>query len=163
MNSTKSLLLLALVGYTVVSGAVVRKNLAQADCPILQGAVVATGSATLVSTAAGVAAETSTGTQVISDLSCSNNADVSETSTETGVHAAVGCEAAKRLYLFAGDFDYLDSITTSESGQGASLASSTGVSTATASSSLQSGSSGALPTGVCVNACSGASFPTIPI
>ena len=68
MNSTKSLLLLALVGYTVVSGAVVRKNLAQADCPILQGAVVPTGSATLVSTASGAVAETTTGSQTISDL-----------------------------------------------------------------------------------------------
>lgn len=158
----KSLLLLALVGYTV-SGAVVKKNLAQADCPILQGAVVATGSATLVSTAAGVAAETDSGSQVISDLSCSNNADVTESSTETGVQAAVGCEASKKLYLFGGNFDYFDTLSTSETGAGASLATSTGVSTATASSSLQSGSSGALPTGVCVSACNGASFPAAAI
>jgi hypothetical protein len=160
MNSTKSLLLLALVGYTVVSGAVVRKNLAQADCPILQGAVVPTGSATLVSTAAGVSAETTTGSQVISDLSCSNTADVSESSTETGVSAAMGCEAAKRLYLFGGNFDYFDTIATTESGAGASSAQETSVSVATATSSLTSGSSGALPTGVCVSACNGITYPT---
>lgn len=158
MNSTKSLLLLALVGYTV-SGAVVRKNLAQADCPILQGAVVPSGSAVLVSTAASAVAETTTGSQTIADLSCSNNADVVESSAETGVAAGVGCEAAKRLYLFGGAFDYLDSVTTTETGSGASSASSTSVSTATATSSLEAGSSGALPTGVCVNACQGATFP----
>ena len=120
MNSTKSLLLLALVGYTVVSGAVVRKNLAQADCPILQGAVVPTGSATLISTAAGAVAETTTGSQTISDLSCSNNADVVESSAEVGSQAGIGCEAAKRLYLFGGAFDYLDSVVTTETGSGAS-------------------------------------------
>ena len=158
MNSTKSLLLLALVGYTV-SGAVVRKNLAQADCPILQGAIVPTGAAVLVSTAAGAVAETTTGTQTIADLSCSNNADVSETSAEVGTTAGVGCEAARRLYLFGGAFDYLDSVVTTETGAGASSASSTSVSTATATSSLEAGSSGALPTGVCVNACQGATFP----
>ena len=87
MNSTKSLLLLALVGYTVVSGAVVRKNLAQADCPILAGAVVPTGQAILVSTAAGAVAETKTGSQTISDLSCSNNADVTEASAEVGTQS----------------------------------------------------------------------------
>ena len=160
MNSTKSLLLLALVGYTVVSGAVVRKNLAQADCPILQGAVSGSGTSTLVSTAAGVSAQTTTGSQVISDLACSNNADVSETSAEVGTTAAMGCEAAKKLYLFGGNFDYYDTISTSETGAGASLASSTSTSTATATSSLQSGSSGALPTGVCVSACNGISYPT---
>lgn len=163
MNSTKSLLLLALVGYTVVSGAVVRKNLAQADCPILQGAVVASGAATLVSSASGAVAETTTGSQVISDLACSNTADVTETSAEAGVQAQVGCEAAKRLYLFGGAFDYFDTIATTESGTGASLSSSTGVATATARSSLESGSSGALPTGVCVNACTGASYPVASV
>ena len=120
MNSTKSLLLLALVGYTVVSGAVVRKNLAQADCPILQGAVVPTGNAVLISTAAGAVAETTTGSQTISDLSCSNNADVVENSAEVSSQAGIGCEAAKRLYLFGGAFDYLDSVVTTETGSGAS-------------------------------------------
>lgn len=158
MNSTKSLLLLALVGYTV-SGAVVRKNLAQADCPILTGQVVASGSATLVSTAAGAVAETTTGTQTIADLQCSNSADVTEESKEAGVTAGIACEAAKRLYLFGGAFDYLDSVTTTETGNGASSASSTSYSTATATSSLESGSSGALPGGVCVNACTGPSYP----
>lgn len=159
MNSTKSLLLLALVGYTVVSGAVVRKNLAQADCPILQGAVVPSGQAVLVSTAAGVAAETTTGSQVITDLQCSNEADVTESSAEVGVAAVVGCEAAKKLYLFGGAFDYFDTVATTETGAGASYSTSTGVSTATATSSLESGSSGSLPTGVCVSACNGVSYP----
>lgn len=155
MNSTKSLLLLALVGYTVVSGAVVRKNLAQAD--------VSQGSSTLVSTASAVAAETMSGTQTIADISCSNEANMQETSAEVGTASAVGCEAAKRLYLFGGAFDYFDTIVTSETGTGASLASSTGVATAVATSSLESGSSGALPTGVCVNACTGASYPVSAI
>ena len=162
MNSTKSLLLLALVGYTV-SGAVVRKNLAQADCPILAGAVVPSGSAILVSTAAGAVAETTTGSQTIADLSCSNSADVQETAAEVGTQAGIGCEAARRLYLFGGAFDYLDSVVTTETGSGASSASSTSVSVATATSSLESGSSGALPTGVCVNACTGPSFPVIAV
>ena len=69
MNSTKSLILLALVGYTAVSGAVIKKNLAQADCPILSGQAVV-GSSTLVSTSAAAEADTTTGSQVISDLSC---------------------------------------------------------------------------------------------
>ena len=159
MNSTKSLLLLAIVGYTMVSGAVIRKNLAQADCPILSGQVVASGQAVLTSTAAGAVAETTTGSQTITDLQCGNSADVTENSAEVGVHAGKGCEAAKKLYLFGGDFDYFDTVSTTEAGQAASTASSTGVSTATARSSLESGSSGALPNGVCVNACTGASFP----
>ncbi len=163
MNSTKSLLLLALVGYTMVSGAVVRKNLAQADCPILQGGVVPSGQAVLVSSASGAVAETTTGSQTISDLQCENSADVVESTVEAGTQANIGCEAAKRLYLFGGAFDYFDQITTTETGAGASVASSTGVSTATATSSLESGSSGALPTGVCVNACTGASFPVVPV
>ncbi len=78
MNSTKSLLLLALVGYTVVTGAVIKKNLAQADCPVLSGQVVQANSAVLVSTAAAVEADTSSGTQVISDLQCSKQADDTE-------------------------------------------------------------------------------------
>lgn len=135
MNSTKSLLLLALVGYTVVTGAVIKKNLAQADCPILSGQVVL-GSATLVSTAAAVEADTSSGTQVISDLECSNNASSTESNAEAGVEAAVGCEAAKKLYLFGGAFDYYDTIATTEASDSNSLASSSGVQTATASSSL---------------------------
>jgi len=63
MNSTKSLLLLALVGYTLVTGAAVKKNLVQSSQAV-------TSSATLVSTAAAVEADTSSGTQVISDLAC---------------------------------------------------------------------------------------------
>ena len=161
MNSTKSLLLLALVGYTVVTGAVIKKNLAQADCPILSGQVVATGSATLVSTAAAVEADTSSGTQVISDLACSNSADTTESDVEAGVEATVGCEAAKRLYLFGGAFDYYDTIATSESNAKNSVASSTEASYATASSSLTAGSSGALPTGVCASTCTGAQYPVI--
>ncbi len=109
MNS-KSLLLLALLGYTV-SGVSLKQTIV---------AVPASGSATLVSTAAGVSAETTTGSQVISDLTCSNNADVSESSTETGTSAAMGCEAAKRLYLFGGNFDYYDTLALTESGAGAS-------------------------------------------
>jgi hypothetical protein len=158
MNSTKSLLLLALVGYTLVTGAVVKKNLAQSDCPILS-AQAAVGSATLVSTAAAVEADTSSGSQVISDLACSNEATDSESNTENGVEQAVGCEAAKRLYLFGGAFDYFDTIATSESKAKTSLASTTEAAFATASSSLTSGSSGALPTGVCANTCTGAQFP----
>lgn len=159
MNSTKSLLLLAIVGYTMVSGAVIRKNLAQADCPILSGQVVASGQAVLTSTAAGAVAETTTGSQTITDLQCGNSADVVETSAEVAIQSGKGCEAAKKLYLFGGEFDYFDTVSTTEAGQAASTASSTGVSTATARSSLESGSSGALPNGVCVNACTGASFP----
>ena len=135
MNSTKSLILLALVGYTAVSGAVIKKNLAQADCPILSGQAVL-GSATLVSTASSVEADTTTGSQVISDLSCQNSADVAETDSEAGVNAGKGCEAASKLYLFGGAFDYYDTIATTEAGAGSSLATSSGVQTATASSSL---------------------------
>lgn len=163
MNSTKSLLLLAIVGYTMVSGAVVRKNLAQADCPILSGQVVASGQAVLVSTAAGAVAETTTGSQTITDLQCGNSADVTESSAEAAVSAGKGCEAAKKLYLFGGAFDYFDQVSTSDVGRAQSTASSTSVSTATATSSLESGSSGALPSGVCVNACTGASFPVSAI
>lgn len=160
MNSTKSLLLLALVGYTVVTGAVIKKNLAQADCPILS-AQVAAGSATLVSTAAAVEADTSSGTQVISDLQCQNAADTTESDVEAGNHVAVGCEAAKKLYLFGGAFDYYDTVATSESKASNSEATSTEVSTAVASSSLSAGSSGALPTGVCVSTCNGAQYPVL--
>jgi len=132
INTTKSLLLLALIGYTV-SGAVIKKNLAQAEAgqanPVL-------GSATLVSTSAAAEADTRTGTQVISDLACSNSADTTESDTETGVTAGVGCEASKKLYLFGGAFDYYDTITTGDSGLGSSLATSSGVQVATASSSL---------------------------
>jgi hypothetical protein len=64
MKATKSLLILALVGYTFVSGAVIKKNLAQSDCPILSGQG-SSSSATLISTAAAVEADTSASTQVI--------------------------------------------------------------------------------------------------
>lgn len=159
MNSTKSLLLLALVGYTL-AGAVVKKNLAQADCPILS-AQAAVGSATLVSTAAAVEADTSSGTQVISDLACSNSADTSESNVENGNDLAVGCEAAKRLYLFGGAFDYYDSIATSDSSVKNSVATTSENTQATAHSSLSSGSSGALPTGVCASTCQGATYPVV--
>jgi hypothetical protein len=129
MNSTKSLILLALVGCALVNGAAIKKNLAQAS------QVVAT-SANLVSTAAAVEADTSSGTQVISDLACSNSADTTESDSEAGVEATVGCEAAKRLYLFGGAFDYYDTIATSESNAKNSVASSSEASYATASSSL---------------------------
>jgi len=156
MKSTKSLLLLAIVGYTLVAGASVKRSLAQAGQAV-------TSSATLVSTAAAVEADTSSGSQTISDLQCQNSADTSETNTEAGNHLAVGCEAAKRLYLFGGAFDYYDSITTAESKASDSEATSTEVATATASSSLTSGSSGSLPTGVCVSTCTGASYPPVTI
>lgn len=163
MNSTKSLLLLALVGYTVVSGAVIKKNLAQADCPILSGQAISGGSSSLVSTAASAAVSTSSGSTVIGDLECSKSADTTDTSSEVGQEAAVGCESAKKLYLFGGAFDYYDTVATSEIGSSASLATATGVETATASSSLTSGSSGALPGGVCVSTCSGASYPVAAV
>ena len=141
----KSLVLLALLGYTASAASLKQ--------------VVAGGQAVLTSTAAGAVAETTTGSQVISDLSCQNTADVTETSTETAVEAGVGCEASKKLYLFGGAFDYFDSVAITETGAGASYAQSTGVATATASSSLEAGSTGALPTGVCVNACNGITYP----
>jgi hypothetical protein len=135
MNSTKSLILLALLGYTAVSGAVIKKTLAQADCPILSGQAVV-GSSTLTSSSAAAEADTTTGSQVISDLSCTNEANVAESDSETGTNAGVGCEAAKKLYLFGGAFDYYDTIATTETGAGSSLATASGVQTATASSSL---------------------------
>ena len=149
----KSLVLLALLGYTV-SGAMLKQSLAQT-------AQAVSGQATLVSTAAGAVAETTTGSQVITDLQCGNSADVTETSAEAGVSAGKGCEAAKKLYLFGGEFDYFDTVSTTELGQAASSASSTGVITATARSSLEAGTSGQLPTGVCVGTCAGASFPVV--
>jgi hypothetical protein len=77
MKATKSLLFLALVGYTFVSGAVIKKNLAQSACPILSGQTTG-GSATLISTAAAAEADTSSSTQVINDLACTSSADSSE-------------------------------------------------------------------------------------
>ena len=127
MNSTKSLIILALVGCALVNGAAIKKNLAQQ-------AVLT--SANLVSTAAAVEADTSAGTQVISDLACSNSADTTENDSEAGVEATVGCEAAKRLYLFGGAFDYYDTIATSESNAKNSVATSSEASYAVASSSL---------------------------
>lgn len=135
-----------------------------ASAATLKQAVVTpvNGQAVLTSTSAGAVAETTTGSQTISDLSCQNSADVTETSTETGVQAGVGCEASKKLYLFGGAFDYYDTVATTETGAGASYAQSTGVATATARSSLEAGSSGALPTGVCVSTCAGSSYP-VPV
>ena len=133
MKATKSLLFLAIVGYTFVSGAVIKKNLAQSDCPILssQG-----NSATLVSTAAAVEADTSNTSQTINNIECSSEADSEEFESENGVEVATGCEAAKRLYLFGGAFDYLDVVSTTETGAKQSLATASGVATATATSSL---------------------------
>lgn len=149
MKSTKSLILLALVGCALVNGASIKQAVA--------------ASANLVSTAAAVEADTSSGTQVISDLQCQNAADTTESDVEAGNHVAVGCEAAKKLYLFGGAFDYYDTVATSESQASESSATSSGVSIATASSSLESGSSGSLPTGVCASTCQGATYPVINI
>jgi hypothetical protein len=129
MNSTKSLLLLALVGCALVNGAAIKKNLVQSSQAVAP-------SATLVSTAAAVEADTSSGTQVISDLQCENSADTTESDSEAGVEATVGCEAAKRLYLFGGTFDYFDTVNTSDSVAKNSVASASVASYATASSSL---------------------------
>jgi hypothetical protein len=160
MKATKSLLFLAIVGYTFVSGAVIKKNLAQSDCPILSGQ--GPSSSTLVSTAAAVEADTSSSTQSINNIECSSEANSEEFESENGSEVATGCEAAKRLYLFGGAFDYLDVVSTTETGAKQSLSTASGVATATATSSLTSASSGALPTGVCVSTCSGASFPSVP-
>lgn len=158
MKSTKSLLLLAIVGYTFVAGASVKRSLAQqaTSGPVVQ-------SATLVSTAAAVEADTSSGTQTISDLACSNSADVSESNVEAGNDLAVGCEAAKRLYLFGGAFDYYDTINTSDSSTKNSVATTSENLSAVAQSSLSSGSSGSLPQGVCASTCTGATYPAITI
>ena len=102
-------------------------------------------SAVLVSTAASAEADATSGSQVISDLECHSSADSTESDSENSVESTLACAAAKKLYLFGGAFDYFDTIVTSETGLKSSSATSSGVSTATATSSLSSGSSGALP------------------